>query len=46
MRLRISAFRQDAFIAMGIYFALGDSISIDYYTGVRGGGAPSQQQPG
>ena len=28
--------------AMGIYLALGDSISIDDYTGVRGGGAPSQ----
>ena len=27
---------------MGIYVALGDSISIDDYTGVRGGGAPSQ----
>jgi lysophospholipase L1-like esterase len=29
-------------IAMGIYLALGDSISIDDYTGVRGGGAASQ----
>jgi lysophospholipase L1-like esterase len=29
-------------IAMGIYLALGDSISIDDYTGVLGGGAPSQ----
>jgi lysophospholipase L1-like esterase len=29
-------------IAIGIYLALGDSISIDDYTGVRGGGAPSQ----
>jgi lysophospholipase L1-like esterase len=29
-------------IAIGIYLALGDSISIDEYTGVRGGGAPSQ----
>jgi lysophospholipase L1-like esterase len=29
-------------IAMGIYVALGDSISIDDYTGVRGGGAASQ----
>jgi lysophospholipase L1-like esterase len=29
-------------IAMGICLALGDSISIDDYTGVRGGGAPSQ----
>jgi lysophospholipase L1-like esterase len=28
--------------AMGIYLALGDSISIDDYTGVRGGGAASQ----
>jgi acyl-CoA thioesterase-1 len=27
---------------MGTYLALGDSISIDDYTGVRGGGAPSQ----
>jgi lysophospholipase L1-like esterase len=27
---------------MAIYLALGDSISIDDYTGVRGGGAPSQ----
>jgi lysophospholipase L1-like esterase len=27
---------------MGAYLALGDSISIDDYTGVRGGGAPSQ----
>jgi lysophospholipase L1-like esterase len=26
----------------GMYLALGDSISIDDYTGVRGGGAPSQ----
>jgi len=29
-------------LAKGIYVALGDSISIDDYTGVRGGGAPSQ----
>jgi lysophospholipase L1-like esterase len=29
-------------IAIGIYLALGDSISIDDYTGVPGGGAPSQ----
>jgi lysophospholipase L1-like esterase len=29
-------------IAMGIYLALGDSTSIDKYTGVRGGGAASQ----
>jgi lysophospholipase L1-like esterase len=28
--------------AMGIYLALGDSISIDDYTGVRGGGAAAQ----
>ena len=27
---------------MAVYLALGDSISIDDYTGVRGGGAPSQ----
>ena len=27
---------------MGVYLALGDSISIDDYTGVRGGGAVSQ----
>ena len=27
---------------MRIYLALGDSISIDDYTGVPGGGAPSQ----
>jgi lysophospholipase L1-like esterase len=27
---------------MCVYLALGDSISIDDYTGVRGGGAPSQ----
>jgi hypothetical protein len=27
---------------MNIYLALGDSISIDDYTGVRGGGAASQ----
>jgi lysophospholipase L1-like esterase len=27
---------------MNVYLALGDSISIDDYTGVRGGGAPSQ----
>jgi lysophospholipase L1-like esterase len=27
---------------MGVYLALGDSISIDDYTGVPGGGAPSQ----
>jgi hypothetical protein len=28
--------------AMGIYLALADSLSIDDFTGVRGGGAPSQ----
>jgi lysophospholipase L1-like esterase len=28
--------------AMGTYLALGDSISIDDYTGLHGGGAPSQ----
>jgi hypothetical protein len=27
---------------VGVYLALGDSISIDDYTGVRGGGAASQ----
>ena len=27
---------------MTVYLALGDSISIDDYTGVHGGGAPSQ----
>lgn len=27
---------------MGVYLALGDSVSIDDYTGVPGGGAPSQ----
>jgi hypothetical protein len=27
---------------MGVYLAIGDSISIDDYTGVPGGGAPSQ----
>jgi hypothetical protein len=35
-------FRDDAAVAVRIYLALGDSISIDDYTGVRGGGAPSQ----
>src|ERR671938_1102526 len=30
------------FTAMGIYLAIGDSISIDDYTGIRGGGAASQ----
>jgi lysophospholipase L1-like esterase len=32
----------DIVTAVGIYLALGDSISIDDYTGVRGGGAASQ----
>src|SRR6266487_3706303 len=31
-----------SFLAMAIYLALGDSISIDDYTGVHGGGAASQ----
>jgi GDSL-like Lipase/Acylhydrolase family len=35
-------FRDVAAVAMRIYLALGDSISIDDYTGVPGGGAPSQ----
>jgi lysophospholipase L1-like esterase len=34
--------RDDAGVAMRVYLALGDSISIDDYTGVRGGGAASQ----
>ncbi len=34
-------FRDDEVMAKGIYVALGDSISIDDYTGVRGGGAAS-----
>ena len=29
-------------VAMAVYLALGDSISIDEYTGIVGGGAPSQ----
>src|SRR5919202_1857927 len=29
-------------VPMRLYLALGDSISIDDYTGVRGGGAPAQ----
>jgi lysophospholipase L1-like esterase len=36
------AFRNDAAIASRTYLALGDSISIDDYTGVHGGGAASQ----
>ena len=39
---RAARFATMQLIAMGIYLALGDSISIDDYTGVRGGGAPSQ----
>ena len=39
---QVSPFRDDAAIAMRIYLALGDSISIDDYTGVNGGGAASQ----
>jgi lysophospholipase L1-like esterase len=35
-------FRNDAGVAMRVYLALGDSISIDDYTGVRDGGAASQ----
>src|SRR5206468_6204722 len=35
-------FHDDAAVAMGTYLALGDSISIDDYTGVPGGGAASQ----
>jgi lysophospholipase L1-like esterase len=35
-------FRDDASVVMRVYFALGDSIAIDDYTGVRGGRAASQ----
>jgi lysophospholipase L1-like esterase len=35
-------FGDDAGVAMRVYLALGGSISIDDYTGVRGGGAVSQ----
>jgi lysophospholipase L1-like esterase len=35
-------FRDDEGVVMRVYLALGDSISIDDYTGVRGGGAASQ----
>jgi lysophospholipase L1-like esterase len=35
-------FRDDVGVAMRVYLALGDSISIDDYTGVLGGGAASQ----
>jgi lysophospholipase L1-like esterase len=38
----VGLFRDDEVMAIGIYVALGDSISIDDYTGVRGGGAASQ----
>jgi lysophospholipase L1-like esterase len=38
--LRVFATMQ--LVAMSTYLALGDSISIDEYTGVSGGGAPSQ----
>jgi lysophospholipase L1-like esterase len=38
----VTPFRDDAAVAMRIYLALGDSISIDDYTGVPAGGAPSQ----
>jgi lysophospholipase L1-like esterase len=41
-RTDVVSFATMQLIAMGIYLALGDSISIDDYTGVRGGGAPSQ----
>jgi GDSL-like Lipase/Acylhydrolase family len=35
-------FRDDRVVSMRAYLALGDSISIDDYTGVHGGGAASQ----
>jgi lysophospholipase L1-like esterase len=35
-------FRDDVGVSMRVYLALGDSISIDDYTGVHGGGAVSQ----
>jgi lysophospholipase L1-like esterase len=38
----VGSFATMELMAMGIYLALGDSISIDDYTGVRGGGAASQ----
>jgi lysophospholipase L1-like esterase len=41
-RRRRAAFATMQLSAMGIYVALGDSISIDAYTGVHGGGAASQ----
>ena len=34
--------RRGILTTLGVYLALGDSISIDDYTGVRGGGAPTQ----
>ena len=39
---RAGSFATMTLMAKGIYVALGDSISIDDYTGVRGGGAASQ----
>jgi hypothetical protein len=39
---RAGSFATMKLMAKGIYVALGDSISIDDYTGVRGGGAASQ----
>src|SRR4029450_12654309 len=39
---RAASFATKKLMAKGIYVALGDSISIDDYTGVRGGGAASQ----
>ncbi len=41
-RAGVGSFATMKLMAMGIYLALGDSISIDDYTGVRGGGAASQ----
>jgi lysophospholipase L1-like esterase len=38
----VGSFATMELMAMGIYLALGDSISIDDYTGVPGGGAASQ----
>jgi lysophospholipase L1-like esterase len=39
---RAGSFATMKLMAKGIYVALGDSVSIDDYTGVRGGGASSQ----
>src|SRR5438034_3146668 len=39
---RAGSFATMKLMAKGIYVAVGDSISIDDYTGVRGGGAASQ----